>query len=91
MGECVPYDENNPIITTYGTLNRDAAPPTDIGGAPDTPGPDGPTGPDPGDNEVDTGGGGSKPSTGGDYVFVQNRPDWYDPIYTKIFDQLKAK
>lgn len=72
VGKCVRYDPDEPIVTYYGTLNREKIVKT----AGD-------------DSEVTKAATPDESATTG--AFKEDRPEWYDPIFTRVFATLKEK
>ena len=66
-GNCVAYDPDDPLVTYYGTLDRNMSKK-----AVD----------DPSIRES---------NTGSDNAAIEDRPAWHDPIFTRVFETLKAK
>ena len=66
-GNCVAYDPDDPLVTYYGTLDRNMS-----------------------KKAVDDPSIGES-NMGSDNAAIEDRPAWHDPIFTRVFETLKAK
>ena len=66
-GKCVAYDPDDPLVTYYGTLDRNMS------------------------KKAVEDAGVNEPPTDSDSAAIEERPAWHDPIFTMVFETLKAK